>query len=264
VFWNVDRVDRTRITAEAVQTVFPALIFCRTRRGSDRLARQLGQAGVRVSMIHGGRSQNQRTRALADFSNRRLQALVATDVAARGIHVERVASVIHYDPPEDHKTYLHRSGRTARAGQGGLVVSLVQADQVRDFRRMQQKIGLDEPFTDPNPGALVDLRSGLTPVPARAEAPDGAGEEETASSPGRRTDSSSHGRRNRRTSSAPRGDGSNTRRRRKARHTGRGGRSQDRSGSPRLPQDGGGTPNRKARRAHLQPRPSESPGSGSS
>ncbi|MAG37466.1 MAG: RNA helicase [Dehalococcoidia bacterium] len=168
VFWNTARVDRPGFTAEAIGAVWPAIVFCRTRHGSNRLAKQLGRAGIQAATIHGGRSQNQRTRALADFANGRVQALVATDVAARGIHVDGVASVIHYDSPEDHKTYLHRSGRTARAGQGGVVVSLVQPDQVQDLRRLQRQIGLNEPFTAPDARALRDLSP--SPLPAKNSA----------------------------------------------------------------------------------------------
>jgi superfamily II DNA/RNA helicase len=92
--------------------------------------------------MHGGRSQAQRNRALKDFTTGRAQALVATDVAARGIHVEGVASVIHFDPAEDDKAYVHRSGRTARAGASGLVVSLVDGSQVRAAKRLQHSLGI--------------------------------------------------------------------------------------------------------------------------
>ena len=92
--------------------------------------------------MHGGRSQAQRNRALKDFQTGRAQALVATDVAARGIHVEGVASVIHFDPAEDDKAYVHRSGRTARAGASGLVVSLVDGSQVRAAKRLQHSLGI--------------------------------------------------------------------------------------------------------------------------
>ena len=125
LFWTVDKTARVGLTAEAVTAAWPAIIFCRTRHGADRLAKQLSRSEVKTAAIHGGRSQSQRTRALADFSIGRVHALVATDVAARGIHVDGVASVVHYDPPEDHKAYIHRSGRTARAGEGGVVISLV-------------------------------------------------------------------------------------------------------------------------------------------
>ncbi|MFQ5558866.1 MAG: DEAD/DEAH box helicase, partial [Acidimicrobiales bacterium] len=165
-FWNTARGDRVSVTADAVTAVWPAIVFCRTRHGADRLARQLGRAGVDASAIHGGRSQGQRTRALRDFAKGRVQALVATDVAARGIHVDGVASVIHFDPPEDHKAYVHRSGRTARAGEGGVVVSLVQPEQARELRRMQRRIGLDEPFTTPDVTAL----RARSPAPARVPA----------------------------------------------------------------------------------------------
>ena len=163
VFWNTTQADRREITAEAVGAAWPAIIFCRTRHGSDRLARQLSKEGLKTAAIHGGRSQAQRTRALADFSKGRVHALVATDVAARGIHVDGVASVIHFDPPEDHKAYVHRSGRTARAGETGVVISLVQPNQVRETKRMQRQIGLDEPFTEPDAAVLRHL----SPVPAR-------------------------------------------------------------------------------------------------
>ncbi len=167
VFWNVAKADRTAVTAEAVGAAWPAIVFCRTRHGSDRLAKQLGKVGIRVATIHGGRSQNQRTRALADFANGRVHALIASDVAARGIHVEGVASVIHYDAPEDPKTYVHRSGRTARAGLGGVVVTLVQPEQVRDIRLIQRRIGLNEPFTAPDASAL----RALCPPPVRRPPP---------------------------------------------------------------------------------------------
>ena len=157
MFWNMAQVDRPGITAEAVSAVWPAIVFCRTRHRSDRLAKQLGKAGIQAAAIHGGRRQSQRNRALADFASGRVQALVATDVAARGIHVDGVASVVHYDAPEDHKTYVHRSGRTARGGQGGVVVSLVQPDQVKGMRRLQRQVGLNEPFTTPDASALRDL-----------------------------------------------------------------------------------------------------------
>jgi superfamily II DNA/RNA helicase len=157
VFWNAKKEDRQSLTAQAVSAVWPAIIFTRTRHGADRLAKQLGRADLKAAAIHGGRSQNQRTRALADFAEGRVHALVATDVAARGIHVDGVALVVHYDPPEDFKTYVHRSGRTARAGEGGVVVSMIQADQKKDMRKMQRQIDLDEPLIDPDVRAMKSL-----------------------------------------------------------------------------------------------------------
>jgi len=153
-FWKVERADRTAHVARVVSSASPAIVFTRTRHGADRLAKQLAGAGVTAVALHGGRSQQQRNRALKDFSSGRSQALVATDVAARGIHVDGVASVVHFDPPEDEKAYVHRSGRTARAGAAGMVVSLVDGSQVKSAQRMQKALGLDSPMvTGLAPGA---------------------------------------------------------------------------------------------------------------
>ncbi|MCO4835553.1 MAG: DEAD/DEAH box helicase [Acidimicrobiaceae bacterium] len=169
LFWQMDKAERTEVTALAVTAEWPAIIFCRTRHGCDRLKKQLSKLGVDAVAIHGGRSQNQRTRALEDFTTSRAQALVATDVAARGIHVDGVTLVVHYDPPEDHKTYVHRSGRTARAGAGGVVVSLLTPDQTKDARAVMRKIDLSEPITEPSIDTLRALANG-EPKPERAPA----------------------------------------------------------------------------------------------
>ncbi|NNE96543.1 MAG: DEAD/DEAH box helicase [Acidimicrobiales bacterium] len=168
MFWKVaQKADRVSVTADAVNAVWPAIVFCRTRHGSDRLAKQLGRFGVQSAAIHGGRSQGQRTRALASFARGEVQALIATDVAARGIHVDGVAAVVHYDSPEDHKAYIHRSGRTARAGEGGVVVSLLLPEQVRDAKQMQRRVGLDEPVTEPDTPAMQELSTAPSkPKPA--------------------------------------------------------------------------------------------------
>jgi superfamily II DNA/RNA helicase len=144
VFWKVAGPDRVELIADVVGDATPTIIFCRTRHGADRLARQLARLGVGTAALHGGRSQSQRTRALDDLHAGRVAALVATDVAARGIHVDGLETVIHFDPPADDKTYIHRSGRTARAGRGGRVISFVSPDGVREARRMQRAVGLDE------------------------------------------------------------------------------------------------------------------------
>ena len=161
-FWDVDRTDRARITADTIAAVSPSIVFCRTRHGADRLKKQLARAGVEAAAIHGGRSQSQRTRALASFASGETQALVATDVAARGIHIDEVASVIHYDVAADHKDYVHRSGRTARGGSSGVVVSLVQPDQAKDIRRIQKAVGITGSITDPDAGALAVADRPLT------------------------------------------------------------------------------------------------------
>ncbi|HLG93001.1 MAG TPA: C-terminal helicase domain-containing protein, partial [Acidimicrobiales bacterium] len=123
-------------------------IFVRTKRGADRLVSQLRREGVKAAAIHGDLKQGARERALADFASGRLPALVATDVAARGLDIEAVDVVVHYDPPQDHKAYLHRSGRTARAGQGGVSVTLVLWDQILEVERIQRRVGLKEPITE--------------------------------------------------------------------------------------------------------------------
>jgi superfamily II DNA/RNA helicase len=141
-FWSVSPQERVAHTAGIVAAANPTIVFCKSRHGVDRLARHLESQGLSVAPIHGGRSQAQRDRALGGFSRGEVRALVATDVAARGIHVGGVACVVHFDPPADAKDYMHRSGRTARAGASGIVVSLVSPEQVPDSRRMQGRLGL--------------------------------------------------------------------------------------------------------------------------
>jgi superfamily II DNA/RNA helicase len=159
MFWRVDGPQRAGVTAELVPAAGPTIVFCRTRRGADRLTQQLERAGVRAAAIHGGRSQNQRDKALAMFKIGRVEALVATDVAARGIHVDGVACVLHYDTPEDGKAYLHRSGRTARAGAGGLVVSLVGHGDTRTVSKMQRDLEIPAPMTPPDIASVKDSQT---------------------------------------------------------------------------------------------------------
>jgi superfamily II DNA/RNA helicase len=167
LFWDVQHDQRPQHTAQIIEASGRSIVFTRTRHGADRLARQLGKLGVGAVAMHGGRSQNQRNRALKEFSSGQAQALIATDVAARGIHIDSVASVVHFDPPADHKDYLHRSGRTARAGAPGTVVSLVTRDQRRSVGRMQRdldlRIDIEEPSLTPLLEAQIDLP---TPRPA--------------------------------------------------------------------------------------------------
>src|SRR5207302_9663458 len=140
----------------------------RTKRGADRLAGQLTKAGLSVAAIHGDRSQGQREKALAAFSGGRVQALVATDVAARGIHVDAVGCVLHFDPPEDEKAYVHRSGRTGRAGAGGTVLSLVTDDQAGAVKTLQKALGLPRGTTRADAdtlGPVVTLRPLTSPAP---------------------------------------------------------------------------------------------------
>lgn len=141
-FEAVDLNRRVARAAEVIGAEGPTIVFCRTRHGADKVARQLSGNGIRATAIHGGLSQNRRDRALAAFSSGSVHALVATDVAARGIHVDDVACVVHFDPPVDAKTYVHRSGRTARKGSTGVVISFVAPGQERDSHRLRRELGL--------------------------------------------------------------------------------------------------------------------------
>ncbi len=139
------------LAADLIDETGPTVVFCRTRHGVDRVARQLKQAGIKAGWIHGGRSQSQRDTALYAFTSSHVQCLVATDVAARGIHVDGVECVIHFDPPTDHKDYVHRSGRTARAGESGLVVSFINRDQERAAKKMMKEVGLPDVVLEETP-----------------------------------------------------------------------------------------------------------------
>ena len=153
-FWRVDSAERIDITAEIIESATPTLVFTRTRHGADKVARQLDRMGVKAEAIHGGHSQSQRTRALKAFGDGKVYALIATDVAARGIHVDGINSVVHFDLAADHKDYLHRSGRTARAGAAGVVVSLVLTDQMGELRSLQRQVGVHDALHDPDNGWL--------------------------------------------------------------------------------------------------------------
>ena len=161
-FWEVDRNDRIGLTARIVTSAGPTIVFCRTKHGADAVAKKLGQAGTRSVAIHGNRSQGQRERALAAFADGKVQVLVATDVAARGIHVDSVACVVHFDPPADFKDYTHRSGRTARAGAGGNVVSLVARDQRKTVARFQHSLGMRPGLARPDLTLLAEPASERT------------------------------------------------------------------------------------------------------
>lgn len=155
VFWKVDRAERSKHTVSIVEKMGSTMVFCRTRHGADRLAQQLVRSGLTAAAIHGGRSQAQRDRALRDFAKGSVSALVATDVASRGVHVDDVAVVVHFDPPEDAATYVHRSGRTARAGASGVVVSLVDQSAQRAVRTLQREVGIDAQMEAASTATLV-------------------------------------------------------------------------------------------------------------
>ena len=153
-FWSVEADDRVAVTAETVAARGPALVFCRTKHGADRLSQRLARFGLSTAAIHGDRSQSQRERALAAFRAGRLDALVATDVVARGIHVDAVPLVVHYDPPADATDYVHRSGRTGRAGADGIVVTLVGQGHLAGTRQLQRQLGLPGRVSSPEVSAL--------------------------------------------------------------------------------------------------------------
>ena len=147
-FLAVHEMDRVRVAARIVQASNKTIIFSRTKWGADKITGKLIDEGVTASAIHGDLRQSQREKALSDFQDGRIQCLVATDVAARGIHVDDVDVVIHYDPPSDAKTYVHRSGRTARAGESGVVVSLVLWDEELEIRKLLRRLGMKLPIVE--------------------------------------------------------------------------------------------------------------------
>jgi len=158
-FIAVHEMDKVRVAAAIARSSGRVLAFTNTKRTADRLARSLQDEGVKAAAIHGDLRQGQREDALRKFSEGKLKVLVATDVAARGLHIDDVDVVIHYDPAPDHKTYLHRSGRTARAGSTGLAVTLSIWNEELHVRRLQKRIGVVQPITEmfSNDPRLADL-----------------------------------------------------------------------------------------------------------
>lgn len=127
------------------------LVFVRTKRGADRLVKRLGNQGVHAAAMHGNKSQRQREKALAAFEAGRVPTLVATDVAARGIHVDNISKVINFDPPGQAEDYVHRTGRTGRAGETGVAVTFVAGDQVKDVGAITRELDLDSQFAHVGP-----------------------------------------------------------------------------------------------------------------
>ena len=147
-FLAVHEMDRVRVAARIVEASNRTIIFSRTKWGADKLTDKLLGENVKAAAIHGDLRQAQREKALSDFQSGRVKCLVATDVAARGIHVDDVDVVIHYDPPSDAKTYVHRSGRTARAGESGVVVSLVLWNEELEVRKLLRRLGMKQPIVE--------------------------------------------------------------------------------------------------------------------
>ena len=153
---TVAPADRTAVVGVLASGNNRTLVFTRTKHGAEQLARQLTQAGTPAADLHGNLSQRARERSLSVFSSGTVRVLVATDIAARGIHVDGIDLVIHADSPAEHKAYLHRSGRTARAGAGGVVITLQTHAQARDVRAVMRKAG------------VVPLAASVTPCLAAA------------------------------------------------------------------------------------------------
>ena len=156
LFWETPAAKRSDLTAEIARRSGRTIVFTRTKHGADRVAEQLIQREVHATAIHGGLSQSKREKALADFQAGRTTVLVATDVAARGIHVDDVGCVVHYDLPEVATDFTHRSGRTARAGASGVVVALVVGDKVRHSKKLMRELNRPESITRPDPAALPE------------------------------------------------------------------------------------------------------------
>lgn len=155
-FWEAERPGRVALVAQVVDRLGHTVVFSRTKHGADRIARQLGNSGVKAVAIHGNRSQAQRERALEAFHRGDVGALVATDVAARGIHVEGVLGVVHFDLPADPKDYVHRSGRTGRAGQPGTVVALFDAKQRKDAEKLRKQVAPGVALGEPDVASLPE------------------------------------------------------------------------------------------------------------
>jgi superfamily II DNA/RNA helicase len=159
--------DKVPVAAELASGPGRTLFFVRTKHGADRLAKQLSRSGVPAGAIHGDRNQNQRQRALDGFTAGHPRVLVATDVAARGIHVDDVDLVVQFDPPKDHKDYLHRAGRTARAGATGVVVTLAEQAQLHELHKLHAQAGVTAGQHEVAPGNEVvrEIAASGVPVP---------------------------------------------------------------------------------------------------
>ncbi|NEV88992.1 DEAD/DEAH box helicase [Streptomyces tendae] len=240
---HVQDEDKQRATVEIAARDGRVIMFLDTKHRVDRLVKQLLKSGVRAAGLHGGKSQPQRTRTLAQFKDGQVTALVATNVAARGIHVDNLDLVVNVDPPGDHKDYLHRGGRTARAGESGSVVTLVTPDQRREMTRLMAAAGITPQVTPVRSGEaeLTRITGAQTPsgIPVVIAAPVVERPRRAASGAG----SSSRGRRGRSSQARGGGQGAGTQAR-----TGAG---QPRSaGQPRTAQGRptGDSPRRRPRR----------------
>ncbi len=155
-FWKINSRGKAELASYIAEKCGRSIIFCRTRAGVNRLGDEMSEMDSSFTTLHGGMKQKQRDRSMHKFSAGQARVLIATDVASRGIDVDDVNCVIHFDPPDDGKAYKHRSGRTARAGSTGTVVSLVLRSQNRQYKRIQDEVGIRCKFTDPKPESLEE------------------------------------------------------------------------------------------------------------
>jgi superfamily II DNA/RNA helicase len=164
---TVNPADRVGVIAALASGEGRVLIFTRTKHGARKLVRQLALAGTPATELHGNLTQGARTRNLDAFASGEVRALVATDIAARGIHVDGIELVVHADPPAEHKAYTHRSGRTARGGAEGTVVTLQTREQAAEVRTLMRKAGVSPRTSQAGPGSAV-LREIAGPPAKRA------------------------------------------------------------------------------------------------
>jgi superfamily II DNA/RNA helicase len=167
--FSVSAADKPEVVRQLSAGQHRTLLFMRTKHGAKRLAQQLTRAGTPSVELHGNLSQNARERNLAEFAAGRSRVLVATDVAARGLHVDDIALVVHVDPPAEHKAFLHRSGRTARAGSDGVVVTIATPDQTKAVRDLARAAKITPTVTSVRPGS--DAIRDLVGEPAALVAP---------------------------------------------------------------------------------------------
>ena len=169
--FTVDSGDKAAVVRDLAAGRGRSVLFTRTKHQAKKLAKQLTESGIPAVDLHGNLSQGARERNLAAFSDGSTRVLVATDIAARGIHVDEVALVVHVDPPAEHKAYLHRSGRTARAGAAGIVVTIMTPDQSGDVKTLTRQAGISPTFTrvQPNSPEVAKVRGDraahVTPAP---------------------------------------------------------------------------------------------------
>ena len=155
-FWKINSRGKAELASYIAEKCGRSIIFCRTRAGVNRLGDEMSEMDLSFTTLHGGMKQKQRDRSMHKFSAGQARVMIATDVASRGIDVDDVNCVIHFDPPDDGKAYKHRSGRTARAGSTGTVVSLVLRSQNRQYKRIQEEVGIRSKMTEPEPEALEE------------------------------------------------------------------------------------------------------------